>query len=443
MKARKFPLEVKYGAAVVKIYRQPSATAADGWVYSMAWPKPEGGRPNRRAFADLAKAEDEALLKAKQLSRGIVETEHATGADMQELAALRAIARGQGVPPVAAMEEWAKARTIAGGSIVEACTSWAAGRKRVELPRILLKDAIKDFIDAKERGGGEGYRTYNSKLNSLLTHVGNVHVDTIALAQLKKWLWTFADGVTSNDHRKRARTLFRWLQQQGYFPDDKKLEIERTDRAKEKGSKIGIISPATLRSALEFLHAKHPHYLGAAVLSALMGMRSDEVHGKWAKKGKPRADMPRQTWEDINLERRHLNVTVAKVGTPEDRLVPMPIAALEWLQLCPSRSGYVCKAGAMLNIRKLCKKHGLHLPNNCFKHSYISHRIGFNKDKAACATDCGTSVKEIDRCYRRPVDPEIGKDWFRVRPSGAPAKPKSPPAEFELLVYSSTPSATP
>lgn len=174
-----------------------------------------------------------------------------------------------------------------------------------------------------------------------------------------------------------------------------------------------------------------------------MGMRSDEVHGKWAKKGKPRADMPRQTWEDIDLAARHLTVTVAKVGTPDWRLVPIPLAALEWLLLCPDRTGPVCSAGGLLRVRALCKKAGISLAYNAFRHSYISHRIGFNKDKGACATDCGTSVKEIDRRYRRPIAPEIGKEYFRVRPHGAPAKPKIPPAEFELLVYSSNPVAAP
>ncbi len=449
--SKKFPISVVEGNVTVKVYRQASKTASDGYGYLVSWQKPGGGR-YRVSYADLDKARDEAMLKAKQLARGIVEAQHITLSDMEELAAIRLIARRQGVPAVAAMEEWDKSRTIAGGAVIEACTSWAKTRRPVELPRILLggvhdrgKDkeeegAIDIFCGAGEKDKTEAERTYRSKLNSLLASVGNVYVDTITLAQFEKWLRSIGDGVTRNDYRKRALALFRWLQQQGYLPEDKRLELERTKRVKEEPSEIGTITPTVFARALEFIATKHPRHLTALVLNGGLGMRAVEVHGKNPKKGVYRQTMPRQKWEDISLEARHLNVSVAKEGTPAWRYVPITAAAYEWLSLVPveQRTGPVCLAGALQQVRRHCLAAGIQLPNNCFRHSYISHRIGFAKDKGACADDCGTSVKEIDRRYRRPTLPEVGKAWFRVRPHGAPAMLAVRPCEYELPAHSAS-----
>lgn len=427
------PLTVTYGSASVKIYRQASKSAVDGWIYVPTWRKPEGGR-GKLYFADLERARDEAFLKAKQLAGGIAAAEHVTQADVQELAAARALARAAGIPLIPAMEEYVKARELAGGSILPACREFAQSTV-AEVKRIKLSAAIEAFIATKDRAGKKGSRTYRAKLKPLLQVqdvaenrpiIGDVYVDTIQARQFAAYLETFANGVTRNDHRKRTVTLFRWLQKQGYLRTGEKLAIEATERAAEEPSEIGIISPRTYSEILEFVRKEHPEYLAATVLAGFCGVRSDEIHGKRSDKGVPRDSMKRQLWSDIWMdERKAMRVTIAKRNTQAWRNIPLADgkcdAALAWLQLIPEseRKGFVCSAGAMERVRQLCIAEGFELPENCFRHSYITYTIAVYENKELAASRAGNRVAEIDRCYRVPMLKSTGVEWFAIRPAPA------------------------
>jgi hypothetical protein len=425
-----FPLKVTHGAAVVTIYRQKAASTS-GWQYVWFYGTAEG-RKRAGSSTDPEEAVSKAKLKAQQLAVGLAESEHASRADLEQLAHARQLARKAGVPLISALEEYAKARTLAGGSIIPACREFAEQR-RPEVKRVNLAAAIDAFIANKEKAGKEGERTYRAKLKTLLHAtdpvdstrliIGDVPVDTISVAQFSAYLETFADGVTRNDHRKRAVTLFRWLLAQGYLPADRKLAIEATERASEEPTEIGIITPEVYTQVLEFIRAEHPEYLAAVVLAGFCGMRSDEIHGKRSKKGIARDTKVRQKWEDIWLDdRKALRVTVAKKNTPAWRNIPLADgtcdAAAAWLQLLPQaeRVGYVCQAGAMERVRALCKAEGIDLPENCFRHSYITYTIAVFENKELAASRAGTSVQQIDKHYRQPALKATGLAWFAIRP---------------------------
>jgi hypothetical protein len=70
-----------------------------------------------------------------------------------------------------------------------------------------------------------------------------------------------------------------------------------------------------------------------------------------------------------------------------------------------------------LRIRPLLREAGFVLPDNCFRHSYISYRIAETGDKARTATEAGNSVQQIDQRYRRPQPQAAGKAWFGSGPN--------------------------
>ena len=214
-------MKVKHGAAVVTIYRQKAASASGRqyvWFYGTADGRKRGG-----SSIDPEEAISKATLKAQQLAIGLAESEHASQADLQELAHARQLARKAGVPLISALEEFVEARGLAGGSVLTACREFATQR-RPDVKRVKLSAAIDAFIANKEKAHKEGERTYRAKLKPLLHAtdpldpkrpiIGDVYVDTITVSQFSGYLETLADGVTRNDHRKRAVTLFRWLQSQ-------------------------------------------------------------------------------------------------------------------------------------------------------------------------------------------------------------------------------------
>ncbi|MSU48814.1 MAG: hypothetical protein EXS37_06970 [Opitutus sp.] len=411
-----WPRIVKSGHASVKIYRNVQHERKKGGpyvVYVLTWRTPTGRQ--RQKFKDVKTAISEARLKADHLAEGRVESARMTTGDCDELAAARELAGD--VPLLSALREWKKIQALSKGQGIAAAELWAQ-HNQSSLKRIKVGDAIDLFIKGKERAGKQGERTYRSKLKPLGVFFPDRYLDALTSDELTAYLEKYQDGVTRNDFRKRAVALFRWAQKSGYMPRGIQLEIEHTERADEKPTEIGTITPDTYAKLLDYFRVKHPQHLAALVLAGFCGIRADEIHGKHHDRSK------RQIWEDINLEKKYLNVTVAKKNTPSWRLVTLCDAAVEWLMLCGERKGPVCEIGAMAKIRALAhdaktsdkKARFQKLPENCFRHSAISYRIAVTGDKAATATWAGNSVAEIDRRYRRPMTKEAGEAWFSFRP---------------------------
>lgn len=405
-----WPHTIRVGNSILKVYRVAAPLAKTGWSYTLAWK--QQGKRQRKNYADPAVALAEGRLKAEQLNAGFVEGAAMTREDRDELLAARRIV-GPGIPLLSALDEWARAHQLTGGAILPAAEAWAARNASAVVP-ISLRDAVDRFIAEKERAGHEGERTYRAKLDPLVATIGAaVPLHLVTVGQLGQYLARYADGVTRNDFRKRAVTLWRWARANGHLPDGAPLAIERTMRAKERPTDIGILEPDTFRRLLAWCRAEHPGTLAALVLAGFCGIRSDEIHGK-------RADRSiRQTWEDIHLDRKFVRVTVAKQNTPAWRHVPLCPAAVEWLSLTPAaeRAGPVCDGAALERLRVLARNAGYALPENCLRHSFISYRVEVLHDKARVAKEAGNSEREIDRRYRVPVRPATARQWFGIKPA--------------------------
>ena len=401
-----FPLKIKRGSVTVKIYRSKQADTKTGFVYTVTWSS--GGRRSILRRADLGEARLEAVTKAEQMAAGKVDVaKQMTAEDAGTLTEARKICGD--TPLLSALREWQKVNTLTKGHGIPAAELWAQ-RNNTAFKRIKISEAIDKFIAQKVRAGKQGEATYRAKLKPLIAFFPNSFIDAITAHDLAAYLEQFQDGVTRNDLRKRAIALWRWAQKSKFIPRGMQLEIENTERAQEERTEIGTLTPATYLKLLEFFLANHPKQLAAVVLAGFGAIRQDEIHGKRQDRSK------RQIWEDIDLGRKFLNVTVAKKNTPAWRLVTLCDAAIDWLKLCPDRKGPVCDAGAMENVRALAIAAGFHLPENCFRHSAISYRIAMTGDKAETATWAGNSVGEIDRRYRRPMPKEDGEAWFAIQP---------------------------
>src|SRR5215469_6273328 len=109
-KRDRFPITVKRGSSLAKIYRdrKPSAT-----YYRVAYQI--GGKRHRLNFSDLDKAKAEAEAKAAQLSRGDVDAMQLTGRDRLVYGRAVEAVRGHGVPLDAAALEYSEARKLLDG----------------------------------------------------------------------------------------------------------------------------------------------------------------------------------------------------------------------------------------------------------------------------------------------------------------------------------------
>lgn len=341
---------------------------------------------------------EEARLKAAQLAEGRVEAADLTRSDRDELLAARELC--EGLPLVAALQEWKRARDLTGGSIIAVAEAWAS-RVTETFEEISIQQAVAGFIAAKERTGVDVKASYKKVLPTLVTAFGDRSLRSVSARELNAWMETrHPNPVTRNTVRKRLVTLWRWARKQGYLPRDAISEAEHTDTAREQDAAIGVISGPTYAALLAHFRAKHPEYLAPLAIAGFCGLRRSEIHA--------------QTWEDIHLDRKFVRVTAAKRNTPGRRLVPLCEAAIAWLKLCKHRQGALCTNMAMDRIRDIALGDSFELPDNCFRHSFISHRVAQTGNVAETALEAGNSPQIIFRHYRELV--AEGEAWFRITP---------------------------
>ena len=396
----RYPRAIKRGSAVVKIYRNKHGSTASGYVYQVAYVV--GGGRKLQQFASELDAEEEARLRATQLAAGRIDSATVGKPDRDELIAARQIV-GQKGQLLSALREWAKAHELTGGQILSACEAWAS-RNSSTFESLDVREAVKRFTAAKAKAGVDVTCSYNRNLPALVLKFGDRKLDSLSARELGQWLETrYPHPVTRNTARKRSVALWRWARRQGYLPRDAQTEIERTDTAKEPIGQIGVIDATTLQRLLKHFRAKHPEYLAALVVAAFCGLRRSEVH--------------QQTWEDISLDRKFVRVSSAKRNTPARRLVPLCDVAIEWLLLCKDRKGSICANLAIDRIRDIARGAKFKLPDNAFRHSFISHRVAITGDIAATALESGNSARVIFRHYRELFTKADGEAWFEIAPN--------------------------
>jgi integrase len=411
-KRGEFPVTVKVGNAAVKIYRVRHKTTASGFAYAVATRSADGKR-HLAQFADLADATQEARLKAAQLNAGRIEGADMTRTDRDELQAARE-AVGD-VPLLAAITEWKKARELTAGNLLPAAEAWAS-RNGSAYEQISVNTAVQRFILAKKRAGIDVKASYDKILPSLVLKLGERTLGTVSARELGAWLEErYPHPVSRNTARKRIVALWRWCRDEHYLPRDAKTEAEFTKTAQEDEGEIGIISAETFGRLLHYFKTKHPHYLPALAVAGFCGLRRAEIHT--------------QQWEDVDLQAAHVRVTKAKRNTPSKRLTPLSPSAVQWLLLCPDRKGPICENLAIDRIRHIAlaakddegKPLFPDLPDNAFRHSFISHRVAATGNVAETSLEAGNSPRVIFQHYRSLVTKSEGQAWFAIPTE--PAKP--------------------
>lgn len=397
-----WPKKITVGSVTVKVYEVAHASNATGKAYVLAYTTPTGRKTIK--FAAPSKAMDEARLQAGKLAAGKVEAADMTGGEREELFAARRIAGS--VPLLAALEEWAKARDITQGQVIPAAEAWKA-RNRGSIENITVATALTRFLAQKKADGLQTAKNHGAQFDALRAAFGEQTLASITEPALTAYLNAIPHLVSRVTHRKRMVTFWRWAQSKKYLPQDLKTEAELTSTPKAQPFPIGIITAAAFSDLLQFTRKTEPKDLPALILAGFCGLRRSEVHG--------------QAWRDINLAEGHVHVTAAKEGTPARRLVPLSPAAVEWLLTCPDRTSDVCEGMAIDRVRKAGIEAKFTLPENCFRHAYISHAVSKSGDIPRTSLDAGNSVAIIHKHYRSLVTKAEGEAWFAISPS-APAK---------------------
>jgi integrase len=420
---RKKPFDtIKVGNAVVNIYHRVRLDKRNGGEYhKYEVADYTNGKGNRkmRSFSDLKDADKEARRIATLLSNGEATAAQIKGKDAAEVGRALEKLRPTGASLIAACDRYAECFKILGGDrMLEAAKDYAR-RHPVKRQPHTVKAVAAELVELKRKRGKSN--RYIEQLEWMLDKFGETFardVATITTAEIQSWLDGMdASARTVKNFRDSANTLFKYAEARGYIArgDNPVTATEKGD--KDSGKRIEIYTPAEVQ---RLLSATPESFRPLIALQAFAGLRSAEVM--------------RLNWQDIKLERGHIEIGSHIAKTASRRLVPITANLAQWLtdyadkkgKVWPSGSGSIfyktqeATAAATEIKADVEKKIEAMKPvtwkQNALRHSFISYRVADTADVARVALESGNSPAMIFANYRELVTPEDAKTWFAIAP---------------------------
>jgi len=361
-----------------------------------------GNERRRETFADLSEAKARAREIAISILQGRSQVLELTNSDKDFYLHALKLLKPVGVPLHIAVEEYVAARShLDGESLLLAAKDYAHRRRcSVDKP---VREVVDDLLIAKARDGlSKRYlETLRHHLNRFAAAF-KTNIGSVTARLIEEWLALQKLGPRGrNNIRTSIVTLFHFARDsRGYLPKDQRTEADYVPRAKDRGGKIGILTPKQLASLINKAKADIRLYFA---LGAFTGMRSSEIL--------------KLDWSDINFERGHITVSAEKAKTATRRLVPIQPNLAQWLTPYRGRTGHLFKTRRDADRAiAFAKEQGIDWPDNALRHSYASYRLAAISDTARVALEMGNSPQKLMTNYRELADEHDAKAWFAISP---------------------------
>jgi integrase len=398
----RFPIVVKRGWSVVKIYRDRKP---EGTYYRVVYHL--GGKRRRLNFSDLRAATNEAEAKASQLSRGDVDAAQLSGKDRLEYGRARDAAKEFNLPLDAVAIEYKEARNLLDGvPLIDAVRFYARHHgKGIRCKSVAL--AVNEMIERKTiKGVSELYLADLRYRLGVFKEAFQCDVNAITPDDVA----TFFDGLklsprSHNNFLCALRTFFRFAQKHDWLSKEVDL-LSRVEKRNGKPTPVEIFMPSELGALLK---AATPQVGPCIALSAFAGLRAEEIM--------------RLDWQDVERRPKFIEVAAHKAKTATRRIVPLSDNLANWLAIAPRNGERVwphSKPYFFEELRNAADNAGVKWKQNALRHSFISYRLAEIQDVNRVALEAGNSPQMIFRHYRELATPEQARTWFAIAPEATP-----------------------
>jgi integrase len=415
---------VTFGNVTVDIYsRAKKVNGYDYTIYEVA--DFSHGTRRMRSFTKLEKAIAEAETIATRLSSGEVVAAQIDSREAASYGNAIQILRDAGLentPLEIAVAHYAQAVKIMGADkVVEAAQDFIR-RNPTERPPRSVRQVADELIDLKTNRQASARYIEDLKLRlAKLATKFSVNVDTVTTADIQQWL----DGMdaaprTVRNFRQTASGLFKFAEARGYIAKGEN-PVTATERIKTKNADaIEIYSPAELA---RLLAAAPDSFKPVLAIQAFAGLRSAEVM--------------RLDWQNVKLEREHIEITASNAKTASRRIVPILPNLAVWLKKAAKKSGKIFPSSRayfhelqrdISKRTKTAKLDAVPWKHNALRHSFISYRVADVQNVAQVALEAGNSPGMIFGHYRELVTADDAKAWFAIVPAQRATKRTTKPA---------------
>ncbi|MHC5066928.1 MAG: tyrosine-type recombinase/integrase, partial [Planctomycetota bacterium] len=315
------------------------------------------------------------------------------------LAAMKLL-ENRGVPLVAAIEEYVRAREIGGDvSLTAVATDYARHFGGV-VPR-KVPDVVAELMTVREQDGAS--KAYLGQLRTTLNRFADQfpnQITTVTAADIDGWLrgLGIAPG-TRNSMLRCIKVLFSFAKNRSYLPADRSTEAEKVALVKVKRDDPAIFTPDQFSKLLD---AAEPDLIPILAIGGFAGIRM--------------AELDRLDWTAVDLDRRIIEIRAGQAKTASRRIVPITDNLATWLEPLP-RTGKVVRTNKLhRKVSALAKECGLEWPRNVLRHSFITYRIAAVQSAEQVALEAGNSPDVIFKHYRELVTEDQAGEWFGIRP---------------------------
>ena len=388
---------VKQGSAAVPIYK---GDVRGSIRFTVAFYR--NGQRERRTFATLDAARDEARMAALNIQRGMSSDNDLRPQDREAFRSACAMIAPFGIPLVAALEEYVQCRRKLGETPLMTSVEEFVRRTKGFTAGVLVPKVVEEFLASKVQDRMS--RHYLKSLQSILKQFAQAlsgEIAKVTTQQIDAWLRA-GDycAVTRNNRLKRVKLLFGYARQCGYLPKREPTAAEELKHRKQGDTDVGIFKPEEME---RLLRAAPPRLIPVLAIGAFAGLRAAEI--------------ARLDWSAVDLGRKIIELRAGQAKTASRRIVPISDNLAAWLSPLPREGPVVPEKVVFAKITRLAKSLGIAWPHNALRHSCISYRIAVIHDAARVALEAGNSPTIIFRHYRELVTEDEAKAWFSIVPA--------------------------
>jgi integrase len=418
-KAATFPLTLPHG---VKIYRGERSKGGKRYQeFTVVWS--QGGRRERRFFADLDAAKAEAALVVTRFDNGQLDVLALSGTDRETYLQARRRADLLKVPLLSILDQYeaAVAKLDGKATLAEAADYWRRNCDQKIIPQTLAKACA----EIQERRKAEGSSVQH--LGTLKVYLGQISaafpeakIDRITQKDLTNFLHsgdrTKLSARSRNNLRATLTNLFNFAKGEGYLAKDRSTAADGLKRMKEPRGEVEVFTPTECRQILDVVLEHRPALIPYVVVSLFGGART--------------AEAKRLDWADVRLtgQNPHIILAASKAKTAARRLLPVHPTLAQWLTPLKKERGPIVTAKRPQETvpALVLSKANLAWKKNALRHSFISYRLAELKNVAEVALEAGNSPQILFRHYRELVTPEDAAAFWAL----------TPPADFVTEVIS-------
>ena len=389
-------LKVKAGSAVVPIYR----TACKGRLrYTLSFYR--DGRRMRKMFNDLESAKKEALFVAQRIQSGMQHVTDLKPHERDTFKAAEALLEKLGIPLYAAVEDYVRARTLAGSESLSVMAMEYSKMFGKIVRRATVPEVVAELLRIKEQDGasvaylGQLRTTLNrfaTKFSGPILEVTGPEVDA--------WLRSLdIAAVTRNSMLRCIKVLFSFAKAQNYLPDEKNTAVEQMQQVRVKSEDTTLFTPEEMA---KLLHNAPPDLVPILAIGAFAGIRM--------------AELERLDWKAVDLERKFIEIRAGQAKTASRRVIPISDNLAAWLTPLERKGKIVRTKELQTHVPALARALKMEWPRNVLRDSFISYRIAIVQSADQVALEAGNSASIIFKHYRELTTPEVAEKWFAILP---------------------------